>query len=417
MIVEPSAGRLECDVAIIGSGPAGLAAAVELRRRGVPRVSVFEREVEPGGIPRHCAHPPYGVREYGRLLTGPGYARRNVKAALAAGVEIHTRHTVVALKAGGELELTTPDGLLTAHARRVLIAVGARETPRSARLIGGERPAGVINTGTLQSCLYLEHRKPFARPLIVGSELVSLSAVMSCRRAGIRPVAMIEAAERPTARWPLTLFPRLCGVPLHLGTRLERIEGTSRVEAAHIRFEDGRLERLACDGIVLTGQFTPEASLLRLSHLAVDFRSGGPQVDQFARCSDPAYFAAGNLLRPIETAGWSYREGVRIAGYLADDLVGELNAESDAIPVQCSDPVRYCLPQRLIPNDQRGLDHLQLRMSRPVHGALHVHAGERTLWRRSGTFLPERRILIPRAELDLRGVTALKVGFREEHGG
>ena len=38
-------------VVVIGAGPAGLAAAVDLRRRGVPDVLVLEREAEPGGIP------------------------------------------------------------------------------------------------------------------------------------------------------------------------------------------------------------------------------------------------------------------------------------------------------------------------------------------------------------------------------
>ncbi|MDO1994571.1 NAD(P)-binding protein, partial [Escherichia coli] len=54
-----------------GAGPAGLAAAIERRRQGVARVCVLERAGEAGGIPRHCAHPPFGLREHGRLLTGP----------------------------------------------------------------------------------------------------------------------------------------------------------------------------------------------------------------------------------------------------------------------------------------------------------------------------------------------------------
>ena len=48
---------LQAEAAIIGSGPAGLAAAIELRRQGIGPVIVIERESEAGGIPRHCAHP------------------------------------------------------------------------------------------------------------------------------------------------------------------------------------------------------------------------------------------------------------------------------------------------------------------------------------------------------------------------
>ncbi|MBF2975944.1 pyridine nucleotide-disulfide oxidoreductase, partial [Pseudomonas aeruginosa] len=125
-------------------------------------------------------------------------------------------------------------------------------------------------TGALQAYLYLQGLKPFERPLIVGTELVSLSAVMSCRRAGIRPVAMLERNARATARWPLSLFPRLCGVPMHFSSELLEIEGRGRVEAARVRLGDGRVERIACDGILLSGRFVPESSLVRLSHLELD---------------------------------------------------------------------------------------------------------------------------------------------------
>lgn len=402
-----------CDVAIIGSGPAGLSAAVELRRRGIERVWVFERETEPGGIPRHCAHPPYGIREYQRLMTGPGFARHNTREAEKAGVKILTRHTVVELKPDGELHLTSPDGGVTVNAQRVLLAVGARETPRSARLISGSRPIGVINTGTLQSEIYLKNLKPFERPLIIGTELVSLSAIWSCIKAGIRPVGMVESNQRPTARWPLHLFPHLCRVPLYLNTMLESIEGDKRVEGAWLRLGDGAKKFLECDGILLSGQFTPESALLRLSSLVIDPRSQGPSVDQFFRCSDPVYFAAGNLLRPIETAGWSWREGKQVAAYIADDLIGKLPLpSSSAISVNCDSPVKYCLPQKLIVGGKSRLD-LQLRVTHRTHGTLMLKDGERIIWQRTRTFLPERRILIPLEKLDWQETTQLNVSIKE----
>ena len=66
-----------------------------------------------------------------------------------------------------------------------------RETTRAERLIGGTKPQGVMSTGSLQ--LILETGQiPFRRPVILGTELVAFSAILSCRLAGIRPVAMIE---------------------------------------------------------------------------------------------------------------------------------------------------------------------------------------------------------------------------------
>ena len=66
----------ETDVLIVGAGPAGLAAAIELRKRGVGRVTVVDREREPGGIPRHSDHIGFGLRDMHRFLSGPAFSLR-----------------------------------------------------------------------------------------------------------------------------------------------------------------------------------------------------------------------------------------------------------------------------------------------------------------------------------------------------
>src|SRR6185369_3322131 len=121
----------------------------------------------------------FGMREFGRVLLGPAYARRLVAAAEAAGVEIRLAASVVGIEPGRRLALATDDGTTTITAQKILLATGARETPRSARLVGGDRPVGVITTGTLQQVVHREGLKPFERPVIVGTELVSLSAIIT----------------------------------------------------------------------------------------------------------------------------------------------------------------------------------------------------------------------------------------------
>ncbi len=382
------------DVAVIGGGPAGIAAALALRARGVERVAIIEREGSLGGVPRHCGHPPFGLREFGRILTGPAYARRLAAKAEAAGVEILLRHSVLGLKPGGVLDVTTPEGPRTVKALRVLLATGAREAPRSARLVGGARPLGVLNTGALQAYVHLQGLVPFARPVVVGTELVGLSALATCRGHGIKPVAVVEAGNRATARWPLGLLPRLLGIPVHYNSEIAEIRGGTRVESVLLR--DGTV--LACDGVLLTGRFLPEASLARLSHLVVDAASGGPAIDQYGRCSDAAYFAAGNLLRPIETAGWSFREGAAIADYIADDLAGGLPSTEGGVEVVAGEGLKFVVPQRLTRVTQlRGL--MQLRVNAPVSGQLRVRAGDEMLACQHISTRPERRIL-----LDMDGI-------------
>jgi thioredoxin reductase len=389
----------QVQVAIIGAGPAGLAAAMSLRDAGITDVVVLERETEAGGIPRHCGHPPFGITEFGRILTGPGYAAR-LRAA-ACDIDIRTRRTVTALSPGGELRLTTPDGSQTVHAERVLVATGIRETPRSAYMASGTRPMGICNTATLQQYVYLHGLVPFRRPIILGTELVSFSALLTCRRAGIRPVAMIEEGDRVMARPPAALLPRLVmGIPILLGTRIEEIEGADRVSAVRIGTPDGTTRRLECDGVLLTGKFTPENALVRSSHLTMDQATRGPEIDQFGRCSDPAFSSAGNILRAVETAGCCYREGLRAGRAIAASLRAGTAEPIIRIAVGHTPPVEFVVPQVVsLPLASPATPEFGLRVKQPWRGVLGLAVNGRELWSRNISALPERRVRIPPAAI------------------
>ena len=334
------------DVAIIGAGPAGLAAALELKRLGIERVIVLERESEAGGIPRHCGHPPFGIREYKRVLAGPTYAKKLVETAHKNGITIALNHAVTMLEAAGKITIAAPEGIKTLTAQRVLLATGTRETPRSARLVSGDRALGICNTGTLQSMFYLKKMVPFRRPIIVGTEIVSFSALSTCKKAGICPVAMIEEKPRPTVRWPIHYATKLFGVPLFVDTKIEKIVGKDRVEAVQLKDKNGNIRKINCDGVLFTGEFTPESTLARMSHLKLDTETGSPIIDQFGRCSDPEYYSAGNvqqyhaaanphthipiyytadnLPQPVKVAGQCWDEGRKTAQWIVKDLSGKL---------------------------------------------------------------------------------------------
>ena len=393
------------DVAIIGGGPAGLAAATTLKAAGVVRVVVLERENTAGGIPRHCGHPPFGMREFKRVLKGPTYAQRLVERAVATGVELHCLTTVIEAKIGGDLLIATPEGVLEISARRVIYATGVRETPRSARLVGGMRLQGVVNTGALQSMVFLKQMRPFRRPVIAGTELVSFSAISTCLHAGIRPVAMIEPDSRTTARWPTGLYPRLKRVPLHLNTRLVAIHGDKTVASVDVEDAEGMKREITCDGVILSGKFTPESTLGRMGHLEIDPATGGPVVDQFSRCSDPVYFATGNLLRPVETAGWSWNEGCQTGARVADDLNVKLPDMADLIPISIATPlIKYAMPQRISTAQSGGMKAIQLRFNGDAKGQIvAVSAGE-TVGRWPVNTRKERRILLPIRSIDMRRV-------------
>ena len=401
-------------VAIVGAGPGGLAAATELRRLGVERVVVIERESAAGGIPRHCGHSPFGMREFHRLLRGPEYARRLAARAVDLGVELKLSTTVTGIGRRGRLELSSDLGREEIDALRVVVSTGNREMPRAARIVSGTRPLGVITTGALQLMTYQRQRLPFRRPVIVGSELVSFSALLTCRHFGIRPVAMLERESRITALRVAGLLPPLLGTRLLTATELVAIQGGERVTGVEIRQPGSKPRHIDCDGVIFSGNFVAESSLVRASHLQLDAASNGPLVDQFNRCSDPDYFACGNLLHPVDTAGWCWAEGQRLARDVKASLEDELPSAEGAVPITCNSPaIKYFTPQRVVaPNGLRcGQQRcLQIRFVDNRRGNLLLGSGDRVVVRRRVNARREQRILLPlpsAAELSATGALTL----------
>ncbi len=412
-----------CDVIVIGAGPAGLSTATALRESGVGSVVVLDRESQAGGIPRHCGNPPFGMREFKRILTGPQYAAYLTKRAREKGVEIYLNCSVIALHSQGQLTISTVLGAMQISAKRVVICTGVRETPRSTRLVSGQRPLGISTTGALQSMVYLKGKRPFKRPIIVGTELVAFSALLTCRKANIKPVAMIEQAGKTSAYGVCDLLPRIMGVKLYKNCQLLSIEGSQRVSAVNIMTADGSTRRIDCDGVLFSGQFTAEASLIRMSHLAFDEQTGLPVVDQFGQCSDAHYYAVGNLLHPVETAGWCWQEGQIAAANISQSLLEpskcERKEQQGIALTLCSDKVSYITPQRFSNVDLANLSgSFQLRFVKAAKGILSVQQGGAVLWSKKDNYLPHRRILIPFQSIEnkvgFESNQALEIHFTEQ---
>jgi len=402
-------------VAIVGAGPSGLAVATELRRLGVERVVVIEREAAAGGIPRHCGHSPFGMREFHRVLRGADYAGRLARQAADLGVELRLSTAVTAIEPRGGLILSSDRGREEIGARRVVICTGNRELPRAARLVSGTRPLGVVTTGALQVMTYQKRRIPFRRPVIVGSELVAFSALLTCRHFGIRPVAMLEREARITAWRAAALLPPLLGTQLLTATSLEAIRGDERVSGVEIRQAGSPPRRLDCDGVIFSGNFVAESSLVRTSHLQLDAASSGPVVDQYHRCSDPDYFACGNLLHPVDTAGWCWAEGRRLARHVLASLGDELPPPGDAVAIVGNSPaIRYFTPQRIVTRGGPAAPGscLQIRFVDNRRGRLLLRSGDSTLVQRRVNAHREQRILLPLpSPAELSGTGSLILEF------
>ena len=124
----------------------------------------------------------------------------------------------------------------------------------------------------------------------------------------------------------------------------------------------------------------------------------------------PVYFAAGNLLRPIETSGVVGREGEAAGRAMAAALAGQLDAPARRVPVKTSPPLRYVTPQVIaIPGDRPDGLLFRGRVDRPVRGMLRLLRNGEEVWHRKIHALPERRIHLPGGHVSLDGIESLEV--------
>jgi thioredoxin reductase len=347
-------------------------------------VLVLEREAEPGGIPRHARHQGFGLRDLRRPLSGPRYARRYAELAAAAGAELRTETMVTGWSPGGPLELTGPGGRETLEPAAVVLATGCRERPRSARLVPGSRPEGVLTTGTLQQLFYLKGLRPGTRALVVGAEHVSFSALLTLAHGGARVVGMVTELPRHQS---LAVFRAGAALrfraPLWTRTALSAIHGRSRVEEVELTdLNSGAVRRLACDTVVFTDDWIPDHELAVMAGLAMNAGTRGPAVDAALRTSRPGVFAAGNLLHGAETADVAALGG-RHAGAAAAAFVSNGQGwPGTRVPIECEAPLRWIAPNAVVPGagaPPRGRFALRSSefLTRP---RIEIAQGGRTLW-------------------------------------
>ncbi|HAK18258.1 MAG TPA: pyridine nucleotide-disulfide oxidoreductase, partial [Lachnospiraceae bacterium] len=157
------------DAVIIGAGPAGLAAAVQLYKQGIRDIVILEREPELGGILRQCIHDGFGLGRFGESLSGPEYAQIFIDEVEKLGIPYETGAAVTRLTKDRLVQAVTRKGLRTYQAKAVILAMGCKERTRGALGIPGERPAGVFTAGTAQAYMNLYNRMPGREVVILGS--------------------------------------------------------------------------------------------------------------------------------------------------------------------------------------------------------------------------------------------------------
>jgi len=383
---------------IVGGGPSGLAAAIELRELGIGPVTVIEREREAGGIPRHSEHSGFGLRDLRKVLSGPRYAARYRELAEEAAVEV-LAETMVTDWEGGRLKLTGPHGRWELEPSAVVLATGCRERPRSARLVPGSRPAGVMTTSTLQQLVHLRGQKVGRRAVIVGAEHVSFSAVATLAHGGASVAGMVTELPRHQS---LRAFRAGAAVryraPVWSRTKVSAIHGAERVEAVELTELDSQNTRtVECDLVIFTADWVPDHELAVMAGCELDRGTLGPLIDPALRTTRRGVFAAGNLLHPAETADVCALDGRHVAAGVAAYLRGPGDWPA-SVRMTVRSPLAWVAPNLLLATGHPPpRDRFLLRSAEFVRRArVQVRQGGRELWSgRVGRLVPGRSSYIP----------------------
>ena len=348
--------QMKCDVAVVGAGPAGLAAAVSARKAGAEKVLIVERDTGVGGILQQCIHAGFGLKYFQEELTGPEYAGRFARQAQELGVEILMDTMVLEVVPGqGLVCVSAAHGIVQIQAGSVVLAMGCRERTRGALAIPGTRPAGVYTAGAAQRMINRQNEMVGRTVVILGSGDIGMIMARRLSLEGAKVVAVVEIMDYLAG---LTRNRVQClddfGIPLKLSHTVTEIVGNKRVEGVKVAQVDaqrrpipGTEEFYPCDTLLLSVGLIPENELSRGAQLELNPVTKGPVVDQFMQTSQSGIFAAGNVVHVNDLVDNVSRESEQAGHSAALYAMGAMPAPLSTLPTQAGSGVRYVCPQKL----------------------------------------------------------------------
>ncbi len=348
------------ELVIIGGGPAGLAAAVQACKAGLPaeKILILERDSELGGILNQCIHNGFGLHTFKEELTGPEYAGRFI--ALAKELNIPYKLNTMVMDLANDKTVTAmnrEDGLFQLKPKAVILAMGCRERPRGALNIPGYRPAGIFTAGTAQRLVNMEGYLPGRKVVILGSGDIGLIMArrMTLEGAEVQVVAELMPYSGGLKRNIVQCLDDF-GIPLKLSHTVVDIQGKERVEGITLaQVENGKPipgteEHYDCDTLLLSCGLLPENELSRSAGVALSPVTSGPVVNESLETDIPGVFAAGNVLHVHDLVDFVSEEAGMAGRNAAMYILEADNAVSGKVlPVHCENGVRYTVPALVRP--------------------------------------------------------------------
>jgi NADPH-dependent 2,4-dienoyl-CoA reductase/sulfur reductase-like enzyme len=343
---------MKVSIAVIGGGPAGLAAALGAYRNGITDIAIIERDFELGGILPQCIHDGFGNFIFGEMLTGPEYAQKYIDEVEKTDIRVYLNTMVLDMDSTKRITAVNKNGLLTIEAKAIILAMGCRERTRSQILIPGDRPSGIYTAGVAQRYINMEGLMPGKKVVVLGSGDVGLIMARRFTLEGAEVEGVYEILPHPGG---LTRNVVQClqdyDIPLHVSHTIVDIKGKKRVEGVtvakvdtHLKPIKGTERFIPCDTIILSVGLIPENELSKKAHVQLDPRTGGPIVDETMETSIPGIFACGNVVHVHDLVD-DVSEAADAAGKGAAAYVKGIQKKREGIPVTTGRNVSYVVPQ------------------------------------------------------------------------
>jgi NADPH-dependent 2,4-dienoyl-CoA reductase/sulfur reductase-like enzyme len=346
---------IEVDVAVIGSGPAGLTAAMHAHKSGARKVLLLEREEELGGILKQCIHNGFGLEQFKQDYTGPEYAEHLIKELEKTGVQCFLNTLVTDLSSDRVITALSPEhGALKIEAKSIVLAMGCRERTRPSIGIPGTRPAGIFTAGVAQRFVNIDGYLPGKRIVILGSGDIGLIMARRLMLEGARVIGVYEIMSYPGGlKRNIVQCLNDFDIPLHLSHTVTEIKGKERVQGVVISKVDSKLhpvegseKLIECDTLLLSVGLIPENELSKKAGVELSDVTKGPVTTEIMETSVPGIFSCGNVSTVFDLVDYVAQTGAAAGTFAARYASGSLETDRQPLDIVAGENVRLLFPQR-----------------------------------------------------------------------